>query len=571
MNNKILYSGLTAFAAVLGLASCSSDYLQTEPSTSISDDTAVSTTQAAQMSVYGICRIMNTQLSQGRSHTGESSGVYWIGEGLGPDNVSYMNLGEMGRSWSRWESLNLPTSSLCKVQWDYCYMLVSRSNTILATIADAEGPESEKQWIEAQCRTLRAHGYIHLLQWFGPRWQDSNNGSAYAAVLRTEPGTGPAPTATMNEILDLVYSDLDKAIELYNSCGVSRSYWFEPDVDIARGLYARAALLKQDWSKAQQMAHQARSGYPVMSNDEFMSGFINPASDYMWTNPDNDIYYSQWGCWYACNGAYPANWSMGLAINMDLYRLLDPRDIRRKCFFTPDKAAEIAKISGYEDVASLTEADFWNPDNVVAGTMNCVAGGLSKISDGFVKYAMQNNPVSNSVNSYPFCRVIEGVAETSPSVMQLGGAVKMWCVGVNGTYGDQYYPWMRATEMLLTEAEAAYMAGDVTTAKSVIEELNGIRIPGYTAPDGEALLEDIRISRRIELWGEGHCWTDFKRWNLPMERRVWTANDVTSGNTPANYAIRQETSAYNGWRLMIPRSESDFNTGFDRSLMNYKD
>lgn len=568
--NKKIYKGLLSVAFVAGMTSCANDYLETQPITDISDATAVATTEAAQMSVYGIGRIMNTQNAQGRSHTGETSCLVWINEGLGPDNVSYFNMGEMGTSWSRWESLDLNSSSLCKTMWNYCYMIISRANTVLSTIESAEGPEADKKWIEAQCRTLRAHGYLHALQWFAPRWQDSDNGKAYAVVLRTEAGTAPAPLGTMNEILDLIYSDLDTALKLYTESKKSRNYWFEPDADIAYGTYARAALLKQDWATAKTMAHNARQNYPVMSNAEYMSGLINPTSDYMWTNPDNDLYYSAYGCWFACNGAYPANWSMGLGINMDLYRQLDPRDIRRQCFFTPDKAAEIAKMEGYESVESVTEADFYNPNNVVAGTMDCVAGGLSKMAEGFVWYAMNNNPVSSSVNSYPFCRVVQGVSETSPSVMQIGGAVKMWCVGMNGTYGDSYFPWMRATEMLLTEAEAAYMSGDMTTAKSVIEELNTLRIPGYTAPSGESLLEDIRLSRRIELWGEGHCWSDFKRWNLPMERRVWKENDVTSGNTPANYAIKKETSASNGWRLMIPRSESDFNSAMDRNLLNYK-
>ena len=50
--------------------------------------------------------------------------------------------------------------------------------------------------------------------------------------------------------------------------------------------------------------------------------------------------------------------------------------------------------------------------------MDCAAGGLGNLAKGFVWYAMANNPVSNIVTSYPFCRVIEGVAQTTPSVMQ---------------------------------------------------------------------------------------------------------------------------------------------------------
>lgn len=154
MNSKF-YKGLAAVAIAAGFASCSDDYLQTEPITSISDATAVATTEAAQMTVYGISRIMNTQNDQGRSHTGENSCLQWIGEGLGPDNVSFMNMNEMGRSWSRWESLNLPSSSLCKTMWGYCYMIISRANTVLATIDAADGTQAEKDWIKAQCLTFR--------------------------------------------------------------------------------------------------------------------------------------------------------------------------------------------------------------------------------------------------------------------------------------------------------------------------------------------------------------------------------------------------------------------------------
>lgn len=169
MKSKILFKGILSVAALAGMSSCASDYLQTEPITDISDGTAVATTEAAQMSVYGIGRIMNTQLDLGRSHTGETSCMIWINEGLGPDNVSYFNFGEMGSSWTRWESLDLPSSSLCKTMWEYCYMLISRSNTILAAIDAAEGSDADKKWIEAQCRTLRAHGYVHALEWFAPR------------------------------------------------------------------------------------------------------------------------------------------------------------------------------------------------------------------------------------------------------------------------------------------------------------------------------------------------------------------------------------------------------------------
>lgn len=555
------------------MTSCDSDYLSTEPITSISESTAVSTTKAAQMSVYGIARIMYSQLSTSspRASNGEATYTQYINEVLSPDNVSYFHMGECGRLWYTWQSQTDKTNSRNDAIWDYCYMIIVRANNILSTIDDAEGPETDKKWIKAQAYTYRAHGYLHALQWFAPRWQDSNNGSAYAVILRTEPGTGPAPLGTMNEILDLIYDDCKNAIQLYTESGNSRDEIWQPDIEIAHGTLARAALLKQDWATARSAAKSAREGYPIASNDDYMSGFINPTSDCMWTNWDNDIYYSSFGSWFSCNGAYACNWSRGYGINIDFYRQLDPNDIRRKCFFTPDKVAEVAQIEGYEDVASITEADFWNGNNTTIATMDCAAGGLKKLAKGFVLYSVANNPSARYATSYPYCPVMNGVSTTDPSSMQLGAAVKMWSDGNNGVYGDSKYPWMRATEMLLTEAEAAYMAGDATSAANLLTELNSRRIPGYTAPSGDALLEDIRLCRRIELWGEGQTWLDFKRWNLPAVKREFVEGDVTSGNCPATYTSNVQPSASNGWRLTIPQGESDFNPAFDRTLMNYKE
>lgn len=569
MNKKSLYLALTGAVVAAGLTCCSSDYLDTAPITSISDQTAVATTEAAQMSIYGISRIMNTQLSMGRSHNGENSSAVWIGEALGPDNNSFFYMREMGQSWYTWQSMGLPTSSLCRNFWDYAYMLVGRANTILATIDDATGPEDEKQWIKAQAYTFRAHGYIRAMQWFGPRWQDSNNGSAYGVVLRTEPGTEPAALGTCNEIMDLIYSDLTAAIDLYQASKKSRKYTYEPDIDIAYGLFARAAMWKQDWATAKTMAHNARQNYPVMTNEDWLSGFIWEADDYMWTNPDNDIYWSSFGAWFSCNGAYPSSWGYGLNMDMSLYRLIDDNDIRKQVFFGPDKIAQLATIPGYEEVAEFTEADFWNPEMIVAGTMDFANGPMAKLADAFVTHLMNTNPYSGYVTNKPFCKVAAGVASQTPDVLSLGAAGKMWCMGVNGVYGDSYFPWMRATEFLLTEAEAAYMSGDMSTAANLITELNSMRIPGYTAPAGDALLDDIRLSRRIELWGEGHAWYDFKRWNLPIENKVWKAGDVESGNTPDNYKGNHAVGDANGWRLMIPMAETDFNPAFDRTLLNY--
>ena len=149
--------------------------------------------------------------------------------------------------------------------------------------------------------------------------------------------------------------------------------------------------------------------------------------------------------------------------------------------------------------------------------------------------------------------------------MPFGAQFKFWGGDI---YGVSAYPYMRASEMCLTEAEAAFMAGDETTAKECLKEINSKRIASYSCTaSGQALLDEIRLTRRIELWGEGFNWPDFKRWNLPCERRQWYAKNPKSGNWPSGYADSHATTDANGWRFTIPAAETDYNKAIDRSLL----
>lgn len=573
MKTKILICGLSGLLLSGGFASCSSDYLEEAPIVSISSEQVGQSTQTAQMAVYGMCRAMFTQYQDTpypRGMSGEGTINFVFNEGLGPDYVSFFLMREQGKSFYTWDNLNDPTNTDIEAAWMYCYNLINQANTLLADIGNAEGDANERDFIEAQARTFRAFGYIKAVQLFGPRWQDSNNGAKMAVVLRTEPGTAPAPLGSMKDVLDLVYSDLEKAESLFESCGVSRKNSFEPDVHVAYGLHARAALLRNDWDTAQAKAHKGREGMPLMSNQDLANGFVAECPGYLWTNEDSDIFYSSPGAWYACNGAYPANWGRGTAINLDLYNQLDPNDVRAKAFFTPDKVATIAAIEGNEKAAEVTKDQFWSKDHINVTSCDYVEANQDTegnwkdeawgaLIEGYVWWLGENNQYLDALANLPYSM------GGDPTSMVLGAGCKIWS---SGPYGDIKYPYMRVAELIITEAEAAYMAGHPDVAKSCLEEINSVRIPGYTCTSsGEALLNEIRLCRRIELWGEGFNFTDFKRWNLPFEQRAFVVGDPTSGNCPSQYSKTHAVSDLNGWRLAIPQSESDFNPLMDRSQL----
>lgn len=118
------------------------------------------------------------------------------------------------------------------------------------------------------------------------------------------------------------------------------------------------------------------------------------------------------------------------------------------------------------------------------------------------------------------------------------------------------YIYMRKSEMLLNYAEAAFEGGDEAGARNALETLMKSRQDGYSATNfsGDALRQEIRLQRRIELWGEGFGFTDIIRWNVGLDR---TKPVVVNGVTvESNHGI-------------VPGTKFDIAAGSDRLRMQF--
>ena len=124
-------------------------------------------------------------------------------------------------------------------------------------------------------------------------------------------------------------------------------------------------------------------------------------------------------------------------------------------------------------------------------------------------------------------------------------------------------PFIRSSEMLLIEAEAAYQTGDITSAQNYLIELNQTsgRDPEYTCTKtGEDLWNEIILYRRLELWGEGHSWFDCKRWGRPVERKGITEGGNFHASIAGTYGADPNSSF---WKWVLPSRETDYNSGLD--------
>ena len=111
----------------------------------------------------------------------------------------------------------------------------------------------------------------------------------------------------------------------------------------------------------------------------------------------------------------------------------------------------------------------------------------------------------------------EFVSRFEPTDIRAGQFSKAWDVI---EYSSKFYDkedlrgaivYMRSEEMLLTEAEALARSGQETGAKDLLNELRTLRGASAKGSTGQALIDDILMERRLELYGEGLDWFDIKR------------------------------------------------------------
>ena len=535
--NKLFAGSL--LAGMMLVSSCAGDYLDTAPTDSTGATDAVGTTANAMKALNGIAKIMTTQHSYfGGGFAGENNIMIQY-ESYPSENYNY-NYYASGWSPIFNQEFHTRTNSIYDAYaWYYYYTIAGNANTILANIDNAEGTEAERNFVKASALTFRAYAFEKLVHYYCWRWQDSNNGASQGIVLRLDESTGGQGYATLAETYAQIYKDLDEAIMLFEQSGMDRnaSQVWMPNINVAHAIYARAALTKQDYTKALTEAKLARQNYPLMSNAEYHAGFCNPTSEWIFGSfgsaQENNWYWS-YGTQYACNGYY-AN-AAGAAngagsIGRELINRIPNDDARKALFLTEDK------FPGY---------------NFNDGSAMDLGYGILGMGDD----AEKADALWEEAAAYCQKMAVSGLeAPYQAGYMYLGGQLKFY---VFDTPGVSYLPFIRSSEMVLVEAEANYFLNDETAARASLVELNATsgRNPEYTCDkSGEALWNEIMDSRELELWGEGFAWSDYKRWNRDIVRHSF----AEGGNAHISVAKTIPASGVNKWTWDVPLNETDYN------------
>ena len=509
MKNPIYYIGILTCG--LALSSCSSDYLTVSSDASQSTGVIFSTTDNVKLAVNGLAKMMTQQYMKTQHYNGEGTIKTFYGNVQGND---YQRQYTSFSAIAKMQHLVNAESIYDYYPWYYYYRIISNANTIIMEVDNAAGSTAEKEFLKAQALTYRAYCYSMLVQLYSKRWCDSNGGQTRGVVLRVDESKGDLPLSTLGKCYEQIYADLDNAIRLFSESGRDRGQGvnYLPNLNAAYAVYTRAAINREDWQTAAHYAQLPRQGYPLMTNEEYMSGFNTANREWIWSvysDESESLEYCQFFAYEGSNSNSTMCRLRPASISKELYEQIPATDLRRNLFLNP-------------------QTDAYNTATGVAGS---ALAARARQTFGSRLYS------TSQILAY---MQFKNMAKALPGVGELN--------------------LFRSSEMYLIQAEAdCHLEGKENEARQLLVELNRTsgRDPEYTCDKtGSDLLNEVRLYNRIELWGEGHDWFNYKRWRLPIVRHT----AAQGGSILTAFAGTIQPDDYDGWTWVIPQKETDYNS-----------
>jgi len=156
-------------------------------------------------------------------------------------------------------------------------------------------------------------------------------------------------------------------------------------------------------------------------------------------------------------------------------------------------------------------------------------------------------------------RIFDSVSATDSRIAWISGPtfglpqyVNTKFIDPTAFLGDNLF--MRGAEFHLIYAEAKALDGDDNGAAQALYALANNRDTAYilSTNTGASLLNEIRMQRKLELWGEGFAFYDMKRWNEPLIRDYIGSNHPSFGRFNFSAGAKE-------FIFQIPQDELDNN------------
>ena len=508
---KFIYSAAVVAALALTASSCT-ESMDTEPQGSTLTKEELERNAS---SLDGLVKGMYSNMIQAEAITSWVGATRHYDFGYASTMMMMDNAGQdevspnTGYNWYR-NNLRFndrtDKSDITYFLWNQQYKNISQANAIISATESSYKDNSAAAAARGKALAMRAFCYLNLAQMYQFTYKGHEDALCVPIVKETTTAEQASdnPRATVKDVYDFIMDDLNNAVTLLD--GASRSGKADIDQQVAYGLRARTELVMQNWKAAADDAAKAAEGYtPLSREDAAQPGFNDiSASNWIWgmdVNETSDIVqtgilnFPSMMSSFTGNGYSPSY--AYRAINSKLWNEIPSTDVRKGWWLD-----------------SKFNSPIVNPDYLInTGKQVYVFSSTSKDDDHLfalwkvpylnVKFGAYQNKYGNETNA---CDV----------------------------------PLMRVEEMILIQAEATAMSGDVAGGKKILEDfVRTYRDPDYTcnATTAEGVQEAVWFQRRVELWGEGFSYFDIMRLKKPIDRRGANYEASVTYNIPAESKI----------------------------------
>ena len=470
---NILKIGFVALTATAFLSGC---IKETFPTSVATTEQVGANPTALEAQVNGMAAFVNTRdvLGAGNHYDWGYPSIGLIRDLMGEDMATISSGYEHFVAWIENRSLS-DQYMTSQYIWNFYTQFLLTANSVISSVNEATASATQLEYLGmAYC--YRAMINLDM----GRMYEFKKNMYTAAPALEgytipiikenmTEAEARNNPRVTKAALLEYIQGDLAKAIDFFSDdkgkSSFTRLNKTQPDLSVAYGLQARAYLWAEDYEnarKAAQNALDAGSYKPLTEAQatDTSTGFNTANSSWMWCSSlvkedavvkSSILNFTSWMSSETVFGYAPAGpYRM---IDARLYSRISNSDWRKKMWKAPEGVTIDQKFVP-------ATASYAGPENIPAY-------GALKFRPG----------------------------SGNPDAAEPGAVCD--------------YPFMRMEEMMLIIAEADARKGSSAGLVAFMANRN----PDYvcTASGVDALVDEVFFQKRIEFWGEGINFYDYKR------------------------------------------------------------